>query len=583
MLSFLMQVGSGNLVDSAAQQEIFNALAQRSWCNAAQSQPDTSHPWPLWHCGGTEFIRRGARWHLLRAPLVREEQNASDAAFLTTLHHALQDAATETAVQHLVRALQKREKAEAWIAWSEHFQTALVFRDPLGRVPLYLYHAGNNVLVSNTRRALEPWVRHEPIASTETLASLLVSGSPPTSKDALFRNLSRVEPGTYAVLHIGHAIQRTRWWHWEQPPLEQNFDLRDAAAVYRELMQRSLHATLRAPLLGVELSGGMDSTSVLAAARRVRPDLPVHAINYALDDEDMDRVLSRDLCAAWRLNYQGIDPSVPPSTIPLEPFTPASALHTLRALGALGSPVDALSGHGGDNLFRVQRTDVDQIQRDLSPLQWGRLLRAHQKIHGQLPPFFLRERMGRKNTDHPLSVYLLPWFSKELSEAMRELMSARFRGEQNATSSIENLTYHPLWSGILEMSDTGMHGAQIQYHFPFFDLDVMRFIASIPAIPWKHDKYFARHAWQDILPHSITQRPKIVHQPLSLAHNYPPTLLKHAQQIHWLNADALAQWFQNDKKFPSWTYGSAHATLDLLQWDLHQNTSRLTNPVKAAT
>lgn len=583
MLSFLMQVGNDNLVDSAVQQEIFNSLAQRSWRNAAQSQLDASHPWPLWHCGGTEFIRRGARWHLLRAPLVREEQNASDAAFLTTLHHALQDAAPEAAAQHLVRALQKREQAEAWVAWSEHFQTALVFRDPLGRVPLYLYQAGNHVLVSNTRRALEPWVRHEPIASTETLASLLVSGSPPTSKDSLFRNLSRVEPGTYAIVHTGHTTQRTRWWHWEQPPLQQNFDLRDAAATYRELMQRSLHATLRAPLLGVELSGGMDSTSVLAAARHVRPDLPVHAINYALDEEDMDRVLSRDLCAAWQLNYQGVDPSVPPSTIPLEPFTPASALHTVRALSALGSPVDALSGHGGDNLFRVQRTDVDQIQRDLSPLQWGRLLRAHQKIHGQLPPFFLRERMGRKNTDHPLEIYLLPWFSKELGEAMRELMAARLRGEQNATSSIANLTYHPLWSGILEMSDTGMHGAQIQYHFPFFDLDVMRFIASIPAIPWKHDKYFARYAWQGILPLSITQRPKIVHQPLSLAHNYPPTLLKHAQQLPWLNTDALAQWLQNDKKFPRWTYGSAHATLDLLQWDLHQNTSRLTNPAKAAT
>src|SRR5690625_1175392 len=478
MLSFLLQVGDLEPTDSTTQQEIFRVLAARSWRDVAHAHLDTSQSWPLAHCGGTAFIRRGERWHLLRAPRVRETQSPSDTAFLVNLHHALQDATPEAVAKHIARALQQREKSEAWIAWSEHFRTALVFRDPLGHVPLYLYQTGQGILVSNTRRALEPWVRHEPIASTETLASLLVSGIAPTSKDGIFRNLSRVEPGTYATLHPDQEVKRTRWWHWTQPPLQRSFDLREGAATYRTLMQQSLDATLRAPLIGVELSGGMDSTSVLAAARQVRPDLPVHAINYALDEHDQDRILSRELCAMWQLNYQGIDPTAPSSIIPLEPFTPTSALHTLSTLGSLGSPIDVLSGHGGDNLFRVQRTDLDQIRQDLSPLQWGKLLRTHQKIHGQLPPLFLRERMGRKSTENPLGTYLLPWFSKELSEAMREHMAARLRGEQNATSSIENMTFHPLWSDILEMSDAGMHGAQIQFHFPFFDLDVMRFVRS---------------------------------------------------------------------------------------------------------
>lgn len=583
MLSFLLQVGDLEPTDSTTQQEIFRVLAARSWRDVAQSQRDTSHPWPLVHCGATDFIRRGERWHLLRAPRVREPQTPADATFLTQLHGAIQNATPEVAAAHITRALQQREKPEAWVAWSEHFRTALVFRDPLGHVPLYLYQAGQSILVSNTRRALEPWVRHEPIASTETLASLLVSGIPPTSKDALFRNLSRVEPGTYATLQTDQEIKRTRWWHWAPPPLQRSFDLQEGAATYRALMRSALDRTLRAPLLGVELSGGMDSTSVLAAARQVRPDLPVHAINYAQNEEDQDRFLSRALCEAWQLNYQGIDPTAPSPTIPLEPFTPTSALHTLHALGSLDSPIDVLSGHGGDNLFRVQRTDLDQIRQDLSPLQWGKLLRTHQKIHGQLPPFFLRERMGRKHAENPLGIYLLPWFSKDLGEAMREHMAARLRGEQNATSSIENMTFHPLWSDILEMSDAGMHGAQIQYHFPFFDLDVMRFVASVPAIPWKYNKYLARHAWQGALPQPITERPKTVHQPQSMTHNFPPSLLARAQQVDWLNADALAQWLKNDQKYPRWTYGSARAAFDLLAWDAHQSTSRLTKPVKTAT
>lgn len=583
MLSFLLCVGTrAHQAAHPHSKEILSALHARSWVDSGAEAPRDMHgAMGLFHCGASPYLLEGPQWNLLWSPLSRKPRNTKDFEALHALHHRIQDAAPEAVRAQMQHALQQREAAEVWVAWSPTHACAIAFRDPLGRVPLYLYAHADGFLLSNTRRALEPWVQHEPIASTEVLASLLSLGITPTSQDGFFRNLSRVAPGTCAVIRPNASLVRHRWWQWKAPTL-QKIRLEEAAIRYRELLRASLHKTLHAPLLGVELSGGMDSTTVLAAAREARPEAPIHAINYAITNDDEDRILARDLASRCNATFYGIDPRPPAEISTIDPAVPETTLHTLRTLRALDQPIDVLSGHGGDNIFRVQRPDIEQMRQDLSPIQWLQHARTHQKIHGQLPPLFLRERIGRGGQESPLTEYLLPWFNREVSQQIQHLIQDRI-DESAATSTIESLTYHPRWSSILEMGDAGFHGERVQFQFPFFDLDLMRFAASIPAIPWRYNKYLARYAYRGVLPASITERSKTVHRPTQQNNDVNFSDLEYAETIPWIRHDQLAHWAEQPERFPHWTDLSAQGLLELLAWDRAQSTSRLTIAPKPTT
>lgn len=580
MLSFLLCIGTPAARAAVDHRnEIIASLAQRSWCDVVDVPPvHAPQELLLFDCGDNASICRDGDWQLLRAPLVRRAPTNEERTALRQMHLQLQGTSVSRAEQILRSTLSKREEHAVWVAWSETHRCAIAFRDPLGRVPLYLYDIDGSYMLTNTRRALEPWTQHEPIASKEVLTSLLVQGTAPTNEHGLLRNLTRIAPGTTATIRPDHAPQRSPWWRWVDPTL-QKITMEDAAAQYRALLRRSVDATLNESMLGVELSGGMDSTTVLAAARDVRPDVGIHAINFAGHDQDEDRVLARALCEEWGITFHPINPLEPLARSFPDPATPNTAAHTLQRLEALDRPVDVLSGHGGDNLFRVQRADIDRIRREMSPLQWLQLTRAHRRIHGQLPPLFLRQRLRNDWQQNPMAEYPLPWFSPELAERIQEFVHRRLL-DANATSTVQSMCEHPRWSSILEMGDAGYHGARVQYHFPIFDLDLMRFVAQIPSIPWRYDKYLARVAWQDHLPASITERRKTVYRPQgqNTAKEHKTEHLVAAEHLEWTHIPALKQWMSTSESFPEWTFATAHAIIALLQWAGPESTSRLTIP-----
>lgn len=580
MLSFFLCVGPAAQNIGAEELSLVGAALGARMLGASSfervvSDDDTRR---MWYAGDDALIWRGERWNLLCSRATRHAPTSKDLAFGRALHHAIEPLSAQGAEHQITQRLRGREQPEAWVAWSADLQTVLAFRDPVGQVPLYVYKLTDGVLLTNTRRALEPWVQHEPIASRSTLASLLAMGVTQSNHEGIFRNLSRIAPGHCARVSSDLHIVHERWWHWVAPPLRP-ISLEEASAQYRALLHAALDRTLCAPTLAVELSGGMDSTSVLAAARNIRPDLPVHAINYAVHPEDEDHVLARDLCAQWNYSFYRIDPRTPVDIQALDPATPTTALHTLQHLRSLNldGPIDVLSGHGGDGLFRVQRRDIDRIRAELSPLQWLQLTRTHQKIHGQLPPMFLRERIGRGTTAHPMSEHLVPWVDRPTAHAMQRVVQEALARQDASTSTIESMTDHPRASSILEMADPGYHGLPIVYHFPLFDLRILRFIAAIPAIPWRFNKYLARHAWSPELPKRITARPKTLHAPSTLA--TPPSsaaTLQASTHVQWVQHTALQQFLETPERFPRWTYASAHGVLSLLQWAGPNHIDRLT-------
>jgi asparagine synthase (glutamine-hydrolysing) len=65
-----------------------------------------------------------------------------------------------------------------------------------------------------------------------------------------------------------------------------------------------------------------------------------------------------------------------------------------------------------------------------------------------------------------------------------------------------------LWPSIFETNDPGVSGFPIEQRYPFFDVRVMTWLLSIPAVPWCDNKEVLRSAMAGLLPKPLLRRPK---------------------------------------------------------------------------
>lgn len=570
MLSFFLCVGFG--AARAAHEHfayIDETLAQRSFLDASAEVPRCT-AMTLHARGDCAQIVRGEDWHLLRSSLARRPLQAAEAEHLRRIHRSLQGCSPYKAQLLLSTELQRLEETAAWVAWSEKHQSLIALRDPFGKVPLYLYALEGGYVLTNTRLALEPWLASQSIVSDEAIASLLVFGMPPTNRDSVFAGLERVEPGGLAHISTSHAPIHQRWWHWQQP-VTKSITRDEAIARYRTLLcdaitrERELHTVV------LELSGGMDSSSLLAALRHLEPSTPIHALNYAHGEEDEERQLARQLCRD--LDAQLIPwpmARIPERYFP-DPHTGGSLTGTLRALAPLQTPagLEVYSGHGADNLFTIHREDMDRMARELSPWRLVQHLQQHRQVHGRLPPSFLSERLRGGPTAHELRDRHFPWLREPLASLVTEL-DRRNLLENPRSLGRQGMVYGRRWANTFELADPGFHGQRIQYRFPFFDLPLIRFIASLPAAPFLYNKHIARAAWAHHLPTNVAQRPKSFDgdtQGLdTFFSGYDPEIFADPDLPAWLDIRPLQVLSQAPEKFPRWIYPSGRAILDLLQW-----------------
>ena len=64
------------------------------------------------------------------------------------------------------------------------------------------------------------------------------------------------------------------------------------------------------------------------------------------------------------------------------------------------------------------------------------------------------------------------------------------------------------WQNCFEEFDPGTTRACLEYVHPYFDLRLLRFLFSIPPVPWTLDKYLIRSSLRDMVPEAVRLRPK---------------------------------------------------------------------------
>lgn len=566
MLSFM--IGMGHAASRALSHHgaaIESDLARRSFRSSThRAHLEGPTRWML--SGALDSAIPSGRWALLFSDLSHKDPTPDFQSFLKGLHQSLQKLSATDVASTIERMATVREEEGLWLAWCESENILLAWRDPLGKVPLYYLEHEQGVLIGNSRQSFEHYLQDQPFDDEETLASLLITGAPGNGRTTGFRRFQRVEAGGMVRLSTRHAPIHRRWWTWSSPVIKA-IDADRAVEQYRSLLQKSVASAGAFPQTHLELSGGMDSSAVLAALSTLQPRPSLTTITFATHEDDEELLYARRSSQSLGFAHRRVDDVSRPDDLFPSPRTGGSLSRNLEAFGSPDIPTEIFSGHGGDNLFRVSKQDVRRMRRELSPLRQVQYWELHRRIHGQLPPMFLRNPTTSAQAQRELESRRFPFLSEPFQSLVKDTYLYNILDTQQR-SPRESMVYSPRWTNMFEVADAGFHGWPLQYRYPYFNLPLIRFLASIPPLPYLHQKHLARTAWQELLPTEVTQRPKTLADIRSVEQRIRAATIgfNSTELPSWVQADALQRFLTHPEKFPIWIYPYALGLLDLLRW-----------------
>jgi asparagine synthase (glutamine-hydrolysing) len=229
---------------------------------------------------------------------LRDELAAAGVAFRTRTD-------TEVLLHALVRwgtaALPRLTGMFAFALFDAAERRLLLARDFAGMKPLYYTELPTGLAFASEIKALLtlPGIRRR--ASPQRLFDYLRFGLTDHGPETLYEGIRQVPAAHYIQFGIDDARlpAPVAWWRpTDAPPVD--LPLESSASRLRALLIDSVRLHLRSDVpLGVALSGGTDSSAILAAARTVLGgSAELHAFSYVADDDAISEERWIDLAAA---------------------------------------------------------------------------------------------------------------------------------------------------------------------------------------------------------------------------------------------------------------------------------------------
>jgi asparagine synthase (glutamine-hydrolysing) len=431
----------------------------------------------------------------------------------------------------------------AFAIWDARRRRLLLARDRVGKKPLYYRADGASLVFGSELKSLmqDPSMPREvdPVALHHYLTYQYVPA--PWS---ILQGVRKLPPGHVLAWHDGRAEVR-RYWRLDSTP-RQVTDEREAA---EELRVKLLDATrvrmVSERPLGAFLSGGLDSSAVVAAMAR-QTGGRVKTFSIGFDEQEFDeRRYARRLAEWYGTDHHEL--VVRPSAIDVlptlawhfdEPFADSSAIPSFYVAKMSRERVTVvLNGDGGDEIFggyrryvAMNRTRRISLPAALRPRleRLGSLLTS--RGAPQSPPW----KAGRvlELLSHPLPgryARMMSYFGPEqklaiYSDALRErlagvdsyeIMDAAFAAsragsEIGAIMDVDVNTYLP--GDLLVKTDITTMANSIEARSPFLDHHLMEWAAGLPAdlkIRSGTTKYLLKKAVAEWLPPELISRPKM--------------------------------------------------------------------------
>jgi asparagine synthase (glutamine-hydrolysing) len=428
--------------------------------------------------------------------------------------------------------------------WDQRRGRLILARDRFGKKPIYYWSDGHRLLFGSEIKSLlaDPAVPRE--LNPEALSTYLALGYIPCP-DTIFRNIYKLPPASWLVAERGpdggvKLRGPQRYWDLRYQP-DAKLTEAECTERIRALVRDAVRIRLFSDVpLGAFLSGGVDSSTVVAAMAEVSPR-PVETFSIGFDESSFDELPYAEMVAKQFGTRHHTFQCTPDALEVLptlvhhydEPFADPSAIPTYYVSKIARQHVTvALSGDGGDEVFAGYTRYDNGMQR----LHWGRLLpeplvRAAFRVATDLYPVGSRGwGILHRNSLAPLDSYLADvsvFQPREKRKLMAEPLRASANGDvfslarqlaaQTGSAEflsqmqyVDEMLYLP--DDILVKVDRASMAVSLETRAPLLDYRLAEFLATVPAeMRYRHreKKYLLKKAMEGVLPREILYRSKM--------------------------------------------------------------------------
>ncbi len=437
-----------------------------------------------------------------------------------------------------LNCLSKLRGMFAFAIWDAPRRRLVLARDRVGKKPLFYSVSERGMTFASELKALlaDGAARDvDPLAVHDYLTFQYVPG-PRT----IFHDIKKLKPGHLLVYEEGKATE-SAYWTLDYEPKTQ---LTEAECVqqFRALLDESVRLRMISDVpLGAFLSGGVDSSSVVAVMSRLSP-APVRTFSIGFKEAAYNELdYARLVAAKFRTEHHEF--IVEPKAIDIlstlvkvydEPFADSSAIPTYYVSQLSRQFVTVvLNGDGGDELLAgYGRYALGSIDRLADRWLSGPTRTLLGEIVASLPAGLGRIRNRLERVLAPFSraylsrvCYFSPsekraMYSSEFSEMVGEedsygLLVEWFESAQasdllDRLLAVDTRSYLP--DDLLVKVDRATMAHALEGRSPLLDHRLLEFAATLPMkMKVNHgiSKYLMKRAMRGILPDAVLDRPKM--------------------------------------------------------------------------
>jgi asparagine synthase (glutamine-hydrolysing) len=430
----------------------------------------------------------------------------------------------------------------ALAVWDEASRTLVLARDRMGQKPLYWTYRNGALLFASELKAMLASPEFEQRIDALSVAKYLAYEYIP-APHTIFEGVHKLEPGHLLRYRDGKVSVRQ---YWDVPVGDERIGLSDEEAgnEFMRLFDRAVQKRLISDVpLGVFLSGGLDSSSIVAMMARHMSRKEIKTFSIAFEEKSFDESsYARRVAEHFGTDHreQVVTPRELLNLLPKvselldEPFADPSIVPTY-ALSKFtrGSVTVALGGDGGDELFAgyptFQAERASAWYRDLPKFLRKNIV---EPVCQRLPVSdenisfdfkvkqFLRGADVRGIARH--MVWMGAFTQAELADvlegpppadvyedARRHAANAKSASDGNAILYAYKKLY--LAEDILQKVDRASMGASLEARAPFMDHEVVEFVARLPYAMKLRGftmKHLLKRCMVDLLPKGIAGRGK---------------------------------------------------------------------------
>lgn len=414
-------------------------------------------------------------------------------------------------------------------------------RDRLGIKPLHYWNFGGALIFCSEIKGILASGRMKSEEDLGRLHEFLYYGNT-LGADTFYAGIHRLEPGCYLEFDLETRACRThRYWS-----VTEIAGINDSEGQAVDRVREILDAAVRRQLasdvpVGVFLSGGIDSSSIVAlASRHYGGRLRTYTVGFDHVADAGEQPAARALAARFGTEHHELHVG---STDLLGtlcrlieahdmPFSDAANVPLLQLCEALGGETKViLQGDGGDEVFggyrRYEVLSLARLFQISAPI--GLLLN---RLMPRGPQQAARRRLlnAVRHADPAMRMALLLTVEDETEPPIRVLsremkraaaLCDPFRRYKEVAATLR--TRDPVQAMLLtdlliilpdiflEKVDRSTMAMSTEIRVPFLDNDLVEYVAALPArykVRWGQKKRLLRRALRGIVPDSVLDAPK---------------------------------------------------------------------------